>query len=185
MFHINMFSLKKHERLDRTRLHHFNCFYEVVKLEFNIFIWYNILLFVNQFDNLNAKHLSNMIIFCIYLCGVLIEILATRNCVQWLHYIQWLRLCLQGSPHLQKTGRLDFLLRQHEGEVKAWQEDFLQLQRHASANKVLFLLIISKNCIWSVTLLISFIFNFKFLFCTCIIIVDLIYVDFRFYSFRI
>ena len=116
MFHINMFSLKKHERLDRTRLHHFNCFYEVVKLEFNIFIWYNILLFVNQFDNLNAKHLSNMIIFCIYLCGVLIEILATRNCVQWLHYIQWLRLCLQGSPHLQKTGRLDFLLREHEGK---------------------------------------------------------------------
>jgi len=25
----------------------------------------------------------------------------------------------QGSPHLQKTGRLDFSLRDHEGEVKA------------------------------------------------------------------
>jgi hypothetical protein len=25
----------------------------------------------------------------------------------------------QGSPHLQKTGRLDFALREHEGEVKA------------------------------------------------------------------
>jgi hypothetical protein len=25
----------------------------------------------------------------------------------------------QGSPHLQKTGRLDFSLREHEGEVKA------------------------------------------------------------------
>jgi secreted trypsin-like serine protease len=26
----------------------------------------------------------------------------------------------QGSPHLQKTGRLDFSLRGLEGEVKAW-----------------------------------------------------------------
>jgi hypothetical protein len=26
---------------------------------------------------------------------------------------------VQGSPHLQKTGRLDFSLREHEGEVKA------------------------------------------------------------------
>ena len=34
-------------------------------------------------------------------------------------------------------------------------------------------------------LLISFIFNFKFMFCTCIIVVDLIFVDFRFYSFHI
>jgi hypothetical protein len=25
----------------------------------------------------------------------------------------------QGSPHLQKTGRLDFSLKDHEGEVKA------------------------------------------------------------------
>jgi site-specific DNA-adenine methylase len=25
----------------------------------------------------------------------------------------------QGSPHLQKIGRLDFSLREHEGEVKA------------------------------------------------------------------
>jgi hypothetical protein len=29
-------------------------------------------------------------------------------------------LCVyQGSPHLQKIGRLDFSLREHEGEVKA------------------------------------------------------------------
>jgi hypothetical protein len=28
-------------------------------------------------------------------------------------------VCVQGSPHLQKTGRLDFSLREHEGEVKA------------------------------------------------------------------
>jgi hypothetical protein len=34
----------------------------------------------------------------------------------------------QGSPHLQKTGRLDFSLRDHEGEVKAWQGDFQQRQ---------------------------------------------------------
>jgi hypothetical protein len=26
---------------------------------------------------------------------------------------------MQGSPHLLKTGRLDFSLRDHEGEVKA------------------------------------------------------------------
>jgi hypothetical protein len=42
-------------------------------------------------------------------------------------------------------------------------------------------------CIWSVfatILLISFIFNNKFMFCICfIIIIDLIFVDFRFYSF--
>jgi hypothetical protein len=35
----------------------------------------------------------------------------------------------QGSPHLQKTGRFDFSLREHEGEVKAWQGDFQQLHR--------------------------------------------------------
>ena len=28
-------------------------------------------------------------------------------------------ILLQGSPHLQKAGRLDFSLREHEGEVKA------------------------------------------------------------------
>jgi hypothetical protein len=37
----------------------------------------------------------------------------------------------------------------------------------------------------SVPLLISFIFNFKFMLCTCIFVVGLIFVDFRFYSFRI
>ena len=34
----------------------------------------------------------------------------------------------QGSPHT-KTGRLAFSLREHEGEVKAWQGDFQQLHR--------------------------------------------------------
>ena len=36
---------------------------------------------------------------------------------------------IQGSPHLQKIGRLDFSLRADEGEVKAWQGDFQQLHR--------------------------------------------------------
>jgi hypothetical protein len=33
----------------------------------------------------------------------------------------------QGSPHLQQTGKLDFSLRGHEGEVKTCQGDFQQL----------------------------------------------------------
>jgi hypothetical protein len=41
------------------------------------------------------------------------------------------------------------------------------------------------KCAFANILLISFIFNFKFMFCTCINVVDLIFVDFRFYSFRI
>ena len=41
------------------------------------------------------------------------------------------------------------------------------------------------KCTLANILLISFIFNFKFMFCTCIIVVDLIFVDFRYYSFRI
>jgi hypothetical protein len=36
---------------------------------------------------------------------------------------------IQGSPHLQKIGRLDFSLREHEGEVKASKGDFQQLHR--------------------------------------------------------
>ena len=40
---------------------------------------------------------------------------------------------------------------------------------------------LKKNCIWSVPLLISFIHVFNFMFCTCITIVDLIFVDFLFY----
>jgi hypothetical protein len=41
----------------------------------------------------------------------------------------------QGSPHLQKTGRLDFFLRDHEGEVKAWQGDFQQHHRDMFSQK--------------------------------------------------
>jgi len=40
------------------------------------------------------------------------------------------------------------------------------------------------KCAVANILLISFIFNFKFMFCTCIIVVHLIFVDFKFYSFR-
>ena len=36
---------------------------------------------------------------------------------------------LQGSPHFQRTGRLDFSLREHERKVKALQGDFQQLHR--------------------------------------------------------
>jgi hypothetical protein len=41
------------------------------------------------------------------------------------------------------------------------------------------------KCDFANILLISFIFNFKFMLCTCIIVVDLIFVNFRFYSFPI
>ena len=41
------------------------------------------------------------------------------------------------------------------------------------------------KCAFANILSISFIFNFKFMFCTCIIVVDLIFVDFRFDLFRI
>ena len=37
----------------------------------------------------------------------------------------------------------------------------------------------------SVPLLISFIFNFKFMLCICIIAIDLVFVEFRFYPFRL
>jgi hypothetical protein len=53
---------------------------------------------------------------------------------------------------------------------------------------VLFLRIIKKihlKCSFADILLISFISNFTFMCSTCIIVVDLIFVDIRFYSFRI
>jgi len=40
-------------------------------------------------------------------------------------------------------------------------------------------------CAFANILLISFIFIPKFMFCTCIIVVDLIFVDFKLYLFRI
>ena len=95
---------------------------------------------------------------------------------------------IQGSPHLQKTGRLDFSLREHEGEVKTRQGDFQQLHRDMFLQICVvsshLLKILHLKCSFANILLISFIFNFKFMFCTCIT-VDLIFVDFRFYSFRI
>ena len=56
----------------------------------------------------------------------------------------------QGSPHLQKIGRLDFSLREHEGEVKAWQGDFQK--RHVFAKMWVFSLFFF-FCIWCVSLL--------------------------------
>jgi hypothetical protein len=41
------------------------------------------------------------------------------------------------------------------------------------------------KCFFANILLISFIFNIKFMFCTCIIVVDLIFIYFRFCSFHI
>jgi hypothetical protein len=97
---------------------------------------------------------------------------------------------MQGSPHLQKTGRLDLSLREYKGEVKTWQGDFQQLHRDMFPQKcVVSSHHLKKNCIWSVPfaniLLISFIFNFESMLRTCIIVVGLIFVDFKFYSFRI
>ena len=96
---------------------------------------------------------------------------------------------IQGSPNLQKTGRLDFSLREHKGEVKTWQEDFQQLHRDMFLQKCVVsshhLKKLHLKCAFANILLISFIFNIKFMFCTCITVVDLIFVDFRFYSFHI
>ena len=95
-----------------------------------------------------------------------------------------------GSSHLQKIGRHDFILREHEGEAKAWQWDFQQLDRDMILQKCVVSLyqLLKKTafelCMANI-LLISFIFNFKFMFCICIIVADLKFVDFRFYSFRL
>ena len=88
----------------------------------------------------------------------------------------------QGSPHLHKIGRLDFSLREHEGEVKAWQGDFHQLQNVFFSHH--FLKYLHLKCAFANILLISFIFNFIFMFCICIIIIiDLIFVDLKKFSF--
>jgi len=95
----------------------------------------------------------------------------------------------QGSSHFQKIGRHDFTLREHEGEAKAWQWDFQQLHRDMFLQKCVVSLYQFLKIAFEVSmaniLLISFIFNFKFMFCICIIVADLIFVDFRFYSFRL
>jgi hypothetical protein len=55
---------------------------------------------------------------------------------------------LQGSPHFQRTGRLDFSLREHERKVKALQGDFQQLHRDMFLQKcVVSLHHLEKNCI--------------------------------------
>jgi hypothetical protein len=46
------------------------------------------------------------------------------------------------------------------------------------------ILLLHLKCVFANILLISFIFNIKFMFCICfIIIIDLIFIDFRFYSY--
>jgi hypothetical protein len=114
-------------------------------------------------------------------CPFLIAPMAFSNIYLW---------TVQGSPHLQKIGRLDFSLREHEGEVKAWQGDFQQINRDMFLQKCIvsshqFLLFFHLKCDFTNILLISFTFNFKFMLCNCIISIDLIFVDFRFYSFRL
>jgi hypothetical protein len=85
---------------------------------------------------------------------------------------------IQGSPHLQKIGILDFSLGEHEGEVKAWQGDMF------SQKYVFFHFFLHLKCVFANILFISFIFNIKFMFCICfIIIIDLIFIDFRFIHF--
>ena len=73
---------------------------------------------------------------------------------------------IQGSPHLQKIGRLDFSLREHEGEVKASEGDFQQLHRDMIPQKHIvgvflhhFLKYLHLKCDFANILLISFIFK--------------------------
>jgi hypothetical protein len=69
--------------------------------------------------------------------------------------------------------------------VKAWQGDFQQIHRDMFPQNCVFLpnFFLHLKCVFANFLLISFIFNFKFMLCNCIIAIDLIFVDFRFYSF--
>ena len=97
---------------------------------------------------------------------------------------RWYFKCLFCISRAHPLGRLDFSLWDHEGEVKAWQGDFQQRHRDMFSQKYGVYHIFFYICIWSVSLLISFIFNNKFMLCICfIIIIDLKFVDFRFYSF--
>jgi hypothetical protein len=93
----------------------------------------------------------------------------------------------RAHPHLQKIGRLDFSLRDHEGEVKAWQGDFQQHHRDMFLQKCgffHFFFFLHLKCVFANILLISFILNIKFMFCICfIIIIDLIFIDFTFIHF--
>ena len=82
------------------------------------------------------------------------------------------------SRHLweiERTKIRDFSLR-GQGVVKAWQGDFQQLHRDMFPQKFVVSSHHLKNlhfkCAFANILLISFIFNFKFMFCTCIIVVE-------------
>ena len=68
------FSLKKIMR-DPTERDYIILIAKIVNLR-SIF-WYFILLFVNQFDNLNTQYLS----YLVYLCGILIEITYSATCL--------------------------------------------------------------------------------------------------------
>ena len=105
-------------------------------------------------------------IFAYFLCTV---VLSTSEKIAYMY---------QGSPHLQKIGRLDFSLREHEGEVKAWQGDMF------SQKCGFFHFFLHLKCVFANILFISFIFNIKFMFCfRFIIIIDLVFIDFRFIHF--
>ena len=87
------------------------------------------------------------------------------------------------------------------GELKNWETWLLpqttwgrsegMTEKLPTASKMCcFFASFNKICIWSVPLLIkpnilliSFIFNFKLMLCLCINVVDLIFVDYRFYLF--
>ena len=85
-----------------------------------------------------------------------------------------------------KIERLDFSFREHEGEVKAWLTT--ASQTHVFTNICCFFksffLNLHLKCAFANILLISFILNFISMFCICIV-VELIFIDFRFYSFHL
>ena len=87
----------------------------------------------------------------------------------------WIVKLYQGSPHLRKIGRLDFSLRDHEGEVKAWQGESQQHHRDMFLPKcVFFNIIFLYYCIWSVSLLISFILTLNSCFVLSLLILYLL-----------
>ena len=110
---------------------------------------------------------------------------------------------MQGRSGLTKPGEVGAILalyrlespsRAHhtckkQGDWRHDRGDFQQLHRDMFQEKCCFFASFKKKlhlkCAFANILLISFIFNFEFMFCTCIIVVDLIFVDFWYYSFRI
>ena len=94
-----------------------------------------------------------------------------------------------GLTTLAKIGRLEDTLREHEGEVKAWQTS--KSYRETCYNKNVLRFFASffflNVCILNVTLLLHlvnvFLFNFHFM--LCITIIELIFVDIRVYLFHL